>query len=190
VTLVPDAKDWTWVLQKACPECGFDTQTVTRNALPGMLRQNAVAWGQVLAGEGDAARVRPSPDRWSNLEYACHVRDVFRKFDERLRLMLSEEDPTFPNWDQDETAVAGRYNDQSPREVASQVTSAADRLAHGFSELVESQWGRRGSRSDGPKFTVETLGRYLMHDPVHHLYDVGAPGYNSPGLGVVPGQAF
>lgn len=181
MTLVPDTKDWTWVLQKACPECGFDTQTVTRQALPGMLRQNAVAWGQVLAGEGDAARLRPSPDRWSNLEYACHVRDVFRKFDERLQLMLSEEDPTFLNWDQDETAVADRYNDQSPREVASQVTSAAHTLAHGFSELAESQWGRPGSRSDGAKFTVETLGRYLMHDPVHHLYDVGAPGYNGAG---------
>ena len=189
MTLVPDTKDWTWVLQKACPECGFDTQTVTRQGLPGMLRQNAVAWGQVLAGEGGAARLRPSPDRWSNLEYACHVRDVFRKFDERLQLMLSEEDPTFPNWDQNETAVADRYNDQSPQVVASQVTSAADTLAHGFSELAESQWGRRGSRSDGAKFTVETLGRYLMHDPVHHLYDVGAPGYSS-GIRVVQGQAL
>ncbi len=70
-------------------------KTVTRQGLPGMCA-NAVAWGQVLAGEETGAP-RPSPGRWSNLEYACHVRDVFRKFDERLQLMLSEEDPTFPN---------------------------------------------------------------------------------------------
>jgi DinB superfamily len=181
VTLVPDTKDWTWVLQKACPECGFDTRTVTRQALPGMLHQNAAAWGQVLADAEGSAHVRPSPDRWSTLEYACHVRDVFRTFDERLRLMVSVDDPTFSNWDQDATAVADRYNDQSPREVASQVTSAAGTLADGFSELSETQWGRRGSRSDGARFTIETLGRYLMHDPVHHLYDVGAPGYDGPG---------
>jgi hypothetical protein len=33
---------------------------------------------------------RPSDDRWSALEYACHVRDVFRLYDERLEMMLTE----------------------------------------------------------------------------------------------------
>jgi hypothetical protein len=27
----------------------------------------------------------------------------------------------------------------------------------------------------GARFTVDTLARYLIHDPVHHLYDVGVP---------------
>jgi len=22
--IMPDTKDWTWVLRRACPECGFD----------------------------------------------------------------------------------------------------------------------------------------------------------------------
>jgi hypothetical protein len=22
--ITPDTKDWTWVLERACPECGFD----------------------------------------------------------------------------------------------------------------------------------------------------------------------
>jgi hypothetical protein len=26
MTIVPDTKDWTWVLRRPCPECGFDTQ--------------------------------------------------------------------------------------------------------------------------------------------------------------------
>jgi hypothetical protein len=26
VTIVPDTKDWTWVLDRPCPECGLDTQ--------------------------------------------------------------------------------------------------------------------------------------------------------------------
>jgi hypothetical protein len=30
-----------------------------------------------------------------------------------------------------------------------------------------------GTRSDGARFNVETLGRYLLHDVVHHLVDVG-----------------
>ena len=59
-------------------------------------------------------RVRPAPGKWSALEYGCHVRDVFRRYDERLHLMLSETDPLFPNWDQDATAVEDDYAEQDP----------------------------------------------------------------------------
>jgi 3-methyladenine DNA glycosylase AlkD len=31
---------------------------------------------------------------------------------------------------------------------------------------------RLRNRSDGASFAVETIGRYFIHDPVHHLYDV------------------
>lgn len=26
--IVPDDKDWTWVLERPCPECGFDTAAI------------------------------------------------------------------------------------------------------------------------------------------------------------------
>ena len=44
VTIVPDAKDWTWVLQRPCPECGLDTHSFPRDAIAGMIRVNAAAW--------------------------------------------------------------------------------------------------------------------------------------------------
>ena len=55
---------------------------------------------------------RPRPDVWSTLEYGCHVRDVHRIFAERVRLMLTQDEPRFPNWDQDETAVTDDYASQ------------------------------------------------------------------------------
>ena len=27
MTIIPDTKDWTWVLQRPCPECGFTVET-------------------------------------------------------------------------------------------------------------------------------------------------------------------
>ena len=177
MTIVPDTKDWTWVLDRPCPECGFDTRTVTRQGLPAMLKQNAATWHDVLSGRGESAAARPSPDRWSSLEYGCHVRDVLGKFDERVQLMLAVDDPTFPNWDQDATAVEDRYGQQAPADVAGQLLIAADVLARRFSEVEPGQWERRGTRSDGARFTIETLGRYMMHDPVHHLYDVRDEGH-------------
>jgi hypothetical protein len=170
VTIVPDTKDWTWVLRRPCPECGLDTNSFSRAEIPEMIRANAAAWGEALAAP-DAAR-RPRPDKWSPLEYGCHVRDVFRLYDYRLGLMLAEDDPLFPNWDQDETAVRDRYGEQDPADVARQLTEAADALAGRFAAVSDDQWPRQGRRSDGAAFTVETFGRYFIHDPVHHLYDV------------------
>jgi len=72
-----------------------------------MLRDIAAAWVAVLE-QPDNVRKRPSPRAWSPLEYACHVRDVFRLYDQRLQRMLLEDAPLFPNWDQDATAIAER----------------------------------------------------------------------------------
>ena len=84
----PDTKDWTWVLERHCDECGFDAATVARHDIGRLLRENAAAWRPVLA-RSDVA-IRPDEATWSPLEYACHVRDVFRLFAQRLALMLAD----------------------------------------------------------------------------------------------------
>src|SRR5690606_19353737 len=108
------------------------------------------------------------------LEYACHVRDVFRIFDERLRQMLTEDAPTFANWDQDETAVAERYGEQDAAVVAVELAGAGAALRATLGGISGDQWQRPGLRSNGSRFTVESLGQYLAHDVVHHLHDVRA----------------
>ena len=176
--IVPDSKDWTWVLERSCPECGLDTSTLDREAIADMIRANAPAWRAVLGD--DRVTERPSDDVWSGLEYGCHVRDVFRLYDERLARMLGEDDPLYPNWDQDATAVDDRYDLQHPARVADEVESAAYDLAGRFDTVDGDQWQRRGRRSDGASFTVETFARYMVHDPIHHLHDVQA-GYAALG---------
>ena len=180
--IVPDTKDWTWVLGRPCPECGFDARTVDRTAVGRLVRENAVAWGPPLAHPDGEVRARPSDDRWSALEYACHVRDVLRLYDERLALMLAEDDPDFANWDQDATAVEDRYNEQDPTRVAAEIAEAAGPLAARFESVTGDAWERTGNRSDGVRFTVDTFARYFVHDPIHHLYDV-EKGYAALGGG-------
>jgi hypothetical protein len=169
--IVPDDKDWTWVLERACPECGFDASGVPAERVPGLIRTNARRWAD-LAERPDRWRERPTDDRWSAVEYACHVRDVYRLFDGRLRRMLDEDDPTFADWDQDVAAVEHRYGEAEPRTVVDDLTAAATVLAAGFEDLDAGQWRRTGTRSDGARFTVETFARYLVHDAIHHVWDV------------------
>jgi hypothetical protein len=82
MALVKDDKDWTWVLDRPCPECGLNSRTLDRADIAPIVRSSAAAWQPVLSSA--AVRDRPAPDVWSALEYGCHVRDVFVLFDERL----------------------------------------------------------------------------------------------------------
>jgi hypothetical protein len=171
--IVPDDKDWTWVLERPCPECGFDSTGVAVEAVAGMSRANALSWAGYLGAAGPEIRRRPAGDRWAGLEYACHVRDVYRLYDLRLGRMLDEDDPLFANWDQDTTAVEDRYLEQDPATVAPDLVAAAGRLAARFETVIGAQWDRTGNRSDGARFTVASFARYMIHDPIHHLWDVG-----------------
>jgi hypothetical protein len=166
----PDTKDWTWVLARPCPECGFVAGDVAVGDLAEAFLANAAAWAVALTGPDVTAR--PGEGVWSATEYACHVRDVHRVFDERVRLMLAEDEPRFADWDQDETALAERYDEQDPAVVGPDLVAAAAAVADRYAAVPADAWGRRGVRSNGSEFTVETLGRYHLHDVVHHLCDV------------------
>jgi len=165
-----DSKNWTWVLERPCEECGFDATSFARADIGRLIRENAAGWQFVLM-QPDAGR-RRNDDMWSPLEYGCHVRDVYRICDFRVDKMLTEDDPTFANWDQDETAEDEGYADQHPVLVAAEVDDAAGQVADVFDDLTEEQWTRIGTRSDGAKFTVESFARYVVHDVQHHDHDL------------------
>lgn len=166
----PDTKNWTWVLEQVCPDCGFDARAVDVAQMASLVRANAAAWPALITAPD--ARERPTDSQWSALEYGCHVRDVFLIFDERLRLMLDTDGPDFENWDQDVTAVEKRYGDQDPATVCRELIDAADRFAARWETVGADHWTRPGHRSDGSAFTVDSFARYFLHDPVHHLDDV------------------
>lgn len=169
-TVEPDTKDWTWVLERRCPECGFASADVDGPEIAGTVRDLVPRWVSVL--HRPDVRERPAPTTWSALEYGAHVRDVMRVFDGRLRLMLEQDDPLFENWDQDATALAERYDLQDPAAVADELADAAEATAARFAAVGDDQWERPGRRSNGSSFTVRTLGQYFLHDAVHHLHDV------------------
>ncbi len=166
--LPDDTKDWTWVIAQGCPECGWTPPPPAEIAV--RVRSTVPRWQAVLRRPDVAARTRP--ERWSALEYACHVRDVCRVFGGRLTQLLTEDDPTFADWDQDAAARAGRYFAEDPAAVAVAYERAAGRTADGFAAVESDQWERRGTRSNGSPFTVATLGAYFLHDLEHHLADV------------------
>ncbi|WP_125610933.1 DinB family protein [Specibacter cremeus] len=172
MAITPDTKDWTWVLRRPCPECGFTADNTTPAAVASTIPALLPRWQGALKRQD--ADVRPDDSTWSTLEYACHVRDVFGVFEARLNLMLGQDNPTFADWDQDQAAVDGDYAGQDPAVVARELAQAGTDAASAFASVTEEDWGRRGLRSNGSAFTVLTLSQYFLHDVIHHLHDVHA----------------
>lgn len=158
------------MLSQRCPECGMTASQVVPTELGALVRADLPRWQAVLARPD--VRERPAPSVWSPLEYACHVRDVYLLFAERVELMLDQDDPLFANWDQDETAIELDYAGQDPAVVSEELVAAGEVIARVFDNVAPDSWDRTGRRSDGSRFTVSTLGQYFLHDIVHHLHDV------------------
>ena len=166
--IVPDTKDWTWVLGRPCPELRFRAADHPTGVTGCRVRTAAAAWSE-QSTRGDVrvpattlvgARVRvPRPRRVPDLRHPA--------------LLLTEVDPGFPDWDQDGPAVGELTTYEDPSGVRSELTDAAATLGS-TSTGVGDQWDRTGRRSNGSAFTVGTLGSYLIHDPIHHLWDVSS----------------
>jgi DNA segregation ATPase FtsK/SpoIIIE, S-DNA-T family len=119
-------------------------------------------------------RTRQSPEQWSPLEYACHIRDVLLMQRDRLYVALVEDEPSFKPMYREERVVFDRYNEQAPSYVAVQVVMATRLLANALAGLTEEQWGRplvygypTPQRRD-----VEWVAHHSLHEAVHHLADV------------------
>ena len=72
----------------APPDCGFDASQAPASEVPGMIRDNALTWRRLL-GERAVRPGRPDGTSWSSLEYACHARDVYRRYKDRVGVMLA-----------------------------------------------------------------------------------------------------
>ncbi|MEV6280357.1 DinB family protein [Nocardia sp. NPDC051832] len=190
MAIVPDDKNWTWVLEKTCPECGFDAPATPYDKVPALTRDYAARLAGALTR--DDATVRPDESTWSATEYAAHVRDVCRIFTYRTDIAARREAvdprvpgfdattgsaeglPLFSNWDQDVTAIAAGYGAQEPAVVAAELAVAAESVARAIESVPPADRELAVRRSDGSGFTVESLAIYFLHDVVHHVYDVRA----------------
>ncbi|MEV0250770.1 DinB family protein [Nocardia sp. NPDC050712] len=190
MAIVPDDKNWTWVLEKTCPECGFDAPATAYAQVPRLTRDYAARLAGALTR--DDAAVRPDASTWSALEYAAHVRDVCRIFAYRTDIAArraavdprvpgfdaetgsAEGLPLFSDWDQDVTALADDYGAQDPAVVAAELAEAAESVAHAIESVPAADLGFAVRRGDGSGFTVESLAIYFLHDVVHHAHDVRA----------------
>ena len=159
-----------------CGECGFVYDDVEPTAIADAVANAGKRFRAPLTrGLRDEdllalLRIRPAPDHWSALEYACHVRDVIGVSDERIGRMLAEDKPELPAVG--DVVLARRYNEQEPDVVAAELEAAGASLARRLRSVPSDAWGRVGLR-DGSVRTIGGSARNVKHEIDHHLLDIG-----------------
>jgi len=101
------------------------------------------------------------------------VAGVLEVFGARIRRVLATDDPELGWWDHEAAVAAVRYNDQDPNEVAARVEGRAGEVTGLLATVAGGQWARAGTRRAGERFTVEGLGRFMLHEAHHHHGDAG-----------------
>lgn len=167
-----DTKDWTWVLERRCPDCGFSAGSLDPAEVPRVVLATTARFGQALRQPG--ATARRTPQVWSTTEYVAHVIDVHATMRERLQLVLAGggEPVSFADWDQDAAAIENDYASRTVAELQQALTPAAAMAAQAWMVPQGAQWQWPALRSNGSRFTTMTLGQYYAHDLVHHVWDV------------------
>ncbi len=159
---------------EACEDCGFAWVQVRRGEIAPRSIAAARQIANVIGANADRARIRPRPERWSALEYAAHVRDVFLTIRDRLVIGLVEDEPGFKPLYRDERVDLGLYKADTATDVAAEVVAAANMLSRLFDAIDTEQLDRivqYGFPDPTPR-TLLWMGQQAVHESEHHLADI------------------
>lgn len=121
-----------------------------------------------------ARRERPAPDRWSAVEYVCHLRDVYVTYTVRLHRVRTEDRPVLEPMLNDLRARRFAYNDSDLDAVLGELAASVAGFLEECVQVRDSEWDRVATRLPGEERTARWLVRQAAHEGVHHAKDLDA----------------
>ncbi|MBK8025254.1 MAG: DinB family protein [Chloroflexi bacterium] len=135
------------------------------------LRRTLPIYELVLRGvdQARALSATDGPDGWCVLEILCHVSDFEGIYTERIRRVVDEDRPRFPNVDHMALVTEGEYKSQSLPAVWAQFVDKRRALVAYLESLPAEAWGREGIYSDGTVGTVTELAINAALHEINHI---------------------
>jgi hypothetical protein len=161
-----------------CPECGLDYDTVKPldtiravRSFPYRYRTLIKELYQEFPDAEEIVRRRPEPETWSALEYTAHVAEVLDTMAPQIRRIVVEDNPTIPEFDDEDRVEKESYNDLPVTEVLSRLDSSCADLGMTLDCLGAEEWARTGQFSYGERDAL-AVARNAVHEGSHHLRDI------------------
>jgi hypothetical protein len=122
----------------------------------------------------DALGWRPSPGEWSIKEVCCHLRDSIEIDGERIRLMLSKDEPFLAAYDQEALARERDYQNESMPLVLTALRAFSGGLAYLLENLGEGEWQRTGRHEERGPTSIVQYAQLLADHARQHLEQIRA----------------
>lgn len=119
----------------------------------------------------ETLRWRPIPNKWSFKEIMCHLRDMEREaYLARYTRMLTEENPTLPNVDQDRIAFETDYISQDANAALAEFKKLRAETIRTLDGAPVEAWSRGGTHeADGPMTIEQLVLRQIKGNDLNHL---------------------
>ena len=111
---------------------------------------------------------RPSPEKWSAHEHACHLAEVHPLFFERLELMLNAETPTINPYFPDIHDAPDALLNADLEESLARFADDRKKLVKQLQNLSSEQWQRTANHEEYAHYSIFIMFRHLsLHDYLH-----------------------
>ena len=137
------------------------------------LQETPKTLSSLLQGVPDEIlRRKPAPEKWSILEIACHLRDVEQLFVERYAKMANHDRPALRMMNQDEVAVALKYNEDDPAAAIRDFRALRTETISLLSALASQSWQRIGLHPKRGDFTIAGQADVHVKHDANHLNQI------------------
>lgn len=157
-----------------CDGCGFRWDAVGVEEIAPRLTLASESFVNALLSAGPSLERRPSPQRWSILEYASHFRDVLISIRERIITATIVDSPTGIAMNRDERMDRGIYQRDTPSDVALELAVLTKLFNRTLASLPDSAFSRTMTYSPVTPYevTIHWAAAQCVHEAEHHLGDV------------------
>ena len=155
-----------------CDVCGFEWDAVDPEDISGRVRSATSSFARTLLASPVESSIRPSEDRWSALEYGCHVRDVLFNLRDRLIFGAVDDEPVCHPMHGTPRVQLGLYSSDTPTVAAGDLDVAGELFARTWDTLDVELRQRRlvYSLLVGPR-ALTWVAAQALHETEHHLDD-------------------
>ena len=113
-------------------------------------------------------RRRPSPEKWSAHEHACHLAEVHRLFFDRLESMLNAENPTIKPYFPDVADAPDALLNADLDESLARFAADRNKLIEKLKSLSPEQWRRAAKHEEYSHYSIFIMFPHLsLHDYLH-----------------------
>ena len=123
----------------------------------------------LVSGVSDDHLARsPAEDQWSAAEVIAHLADAELVYANRLRLVVAQDRPRLPWYDEQEWVARFGQLDEDARVTLARWRALRDSNVRLLEALVDEEWERAGIHDTDGLMTVEAIAkRMVAHDRTH-----------------------